>query len=63
MKEEGIQRKIAIFKCPKFWKESGERPNLRPNSKKGQRSLILSGDICTIMTLKSVNEKTMYKGM
>ena len=39
MKEERIQKQISILKCPKFWRVSGERLNLRSNFQKGREKV------------------------
>ena len=35
MKEERVQGQISIMKCLRFWRECGERSNLRSNFSKG----------------------------
>ena len=35
MNDERIQKKIAILKCPRFWREQTNAVNLRTNSLKG----------------------------
>ena len=62
MKEERFQGQISILKCPKFWRESGERPNLRSNFKKGREKIeteweYLYNTDCDICKLKNICTK------
>ena len=57
IKEERGRGQITILKCPKFWRTSGERLNLRSNSQKGVEKFdiewgYLYSTDCDILKLK-----------
>ena len=61
-KERRVQNKFAILKCPKFWRDGSEVPNLRTNSFKGPEKyeaqwVYLYNTTCDICKLENICTK------
>ena len=57
MNKESIQQKIAILKCPRFWREQTNAVNLRTNSWKGHANYDENGGIYLKTIIKSVRKR------